>query len=73
MLTSEQSDFIAGRIHAIKNRLEKAQRRVERAPVSLDGKTGNVSEAERAHRLSKVLWLHVNQPEEAILLYDKKD
>lgn len=71
MLTSDQSDFIKGRIHAIKNRLEKAQRRLERAPLSLDGKTGNVAEAERAHRLAKVLWLHENDPEEAIKLYDK--
>jgi hypothetical protein len=72
MLTQDQTAFIQGRIHAIKNRLEKAQRRVERAPVSFNGKTGNVAEAERAHRLSKVLWLHENQPEEAILLYNKE-
>ena len=71
-LTPEQTEFIRGRILTIKHRLDKATRRVERAPVSLDGKTGNLAEAERAKRLSKVLWLHENQPEEAIKLYDKE-
>ena len=67
----DQETFIKGRILVMKHRLEKAQKRVERAPVSLDGKTGNIAEAERAHRLAKLIWLHENQPEEAMLLYKK--
>lgn len=68
MLTTAQKDFLAGRIYAIKARLAKAQRRLERAE---EGQESPV-EQERAKRLHKVLELHVSNPEEAITLYDKK-
>lgn len=69
MLSSDQKDFIAGRIYTIKARLEKAQRRIERAENthSVVSKT----EQERAHRLAKLLVLHETNPEEALKLYDK--
>jgi hypothetical protein len=67
MLLNAQKDFIAGRIYAIRNRLALAQRRIEKAP---EGTTNKVEE-ERAKRLSKVLELHVSNPEEAITLYNK--
>jgi hypothetical protein len=60
---TNQEAFLVGRIHAMKLRLEKAQRRIERS--------NNPTEAERAHRLGKLIWLHENQPEEAIKLYNK--
>ena len=63
----DSNAFLIGRIHAIKLRLAKAERRIERS-----GEAGNPTEQERAHRLSKVLELHQNNPEEALKLYDKK-
>jgi len=68
-MSPEQIDFLAGRIHAIKARLAKAQRRIERQEDS--GSAISKTEEERAHRLGKLLVLHLNSPEEALLLYNK--
>jgi hypothetical protein len=65
MLTTNQKDFLAGRIYAIKARLAKAQRRLERAPEGQE----SVVEQERSKRLSKVLELHLTNPDEALSLY----
>ena len=61
---SDQEAFLIGRIHAMKLRLEKAQRRVERC--------NNPAEAERVTRLTKLIELHETQPNEAMKLYVKK-
>ena len=66
MLNDNQKAFLDGRIYAIKARLAKAQRRLERNP---EDASPLVVEAERSKRLSKVLELHLNNPEEAITLY----
>jgi len=59
----DQAAFIRGRIYAMKNRMEKAQRRV--------AKHENRAEAERAYRLARLIELHEKHPEQAILLYKK--
>lgn len=60
----DREAFLKGRIHAMKLRLDKAMRRVERAD--------NPVEAERAKRLSKLIVLHETDPDEAMLLYNKE-
>jgi septal ring factor EnvC (AmiA/AmiB activator) len=69
MLTEYQTEFLKGRIYAIKARLEKAQHRIERQEST--GSAVSVTEQEKAHRLAKVLEVHQTNPEEAILLYNK--
>jgi hypothetical protein len=61
----DQAGFISGRIHAMKLRLDKAMRRVERNST-------NTVEAERAKRLYKLITLHETNPDEAMLLYNKE-
>jgi hypothetical protein len=69
MLSEYQTEFLKGRIYAIKARLNKAQRRIERQEST--NSAVSTTEQEKAHRLGKVLELHLNNPEEAILLYNK--
>jgi len=69
-LTPDQASFIVERARIIRNRIAKAQNRVNRT-MGILGQINNPTEQARIERLTPVLLLHENQPGEAMKLYDK--